>query len=194
MLPRWTIDRSIRSQVRTYPLTRFENLDFVRNLLFSLLKNSKSVVDERGHRFVSSTRRALSSVYCYQGERRTRRRGVRQRAISALDTLSKKRRSRELGGQQEDFHSNGIEVDSIWIVGRRVFLTTSCCLRSLLSELWFVYCCCCCSFWPHLAGRHLAAIGRADDCFSRFQLLLVTNILQNRVQFNPRSLKKLICS
>ena len=30
--------------------TRFENLDFVRNLLFSLLKNAKSVADERGHR------------------------------------------------------------------------------------------------------------------------------------------------
>ena len=30
-----------------------------------------------------------------------------------LETLSKKRRSRGLGGQQEDFHLNGIEVDSI---------------------------------------------------------------------------------
>ena len=37
-------------RIRTRLVTRFENLDFVRNLLFPLLKNSKSVVDERGHR------------------------------------------------------------------------------------------------------------------------------------------------
>ena len=30
-----------------------------------------------------------------------------------METLSKKRRSRGRGRQQEDFHSNGIEVDSI---------------------------------------------------------------------------------
>ena len=30
-----------------------------------------------------------------------------------METLSKKRRSRGRGGQQEDFHSNGIEVDLI---------------------------------------------------------------------------------
>ena len=30
-------------------MTRFEKLDFVRNLLFPLLKNSKSVVEEQGH-------------------------------------------------------------------------------------------------------------------------------------------------
>ena len=35
------------SQVRARPLTCFENLNFVKNLLFPLLKNSKSVVDER---------------------------------------------------------------------------------------------------------------------------------------------------
>ena len=35
------------SQVRTCLVTSFENPDFVRNLLFSLLKNS---VDEQGHR------------------------------------------------------------------------------------------------------------------------------------------------
>ena len=28
-----------------------------------------------------------------------------------IETLSKKRQSRGRGGQQEDFHSNGIEVD-----------------------------------------------------------------------------------
>ena len=49
-------------------------------------------------------------------------------------------------------------------------------------------------FDSHLTGHHLAAIGRADDYFSRFQLLFVINILQNRVQFDPRTLKKLICS
>ena len=48
-------------------------------------------------------------------------------------------------------------------------------------------------FDTHLAGRHLVAIERDDDCFSRLQLLFVINILQNRVQFDPRSLKKLIC-
>ena len=49
-------------------------------------------------------------------------------------------------------------------------------------------------FDHHLAGRHLVATGRADDCFSRFQLLFVINIFQNRVQFDPRRLRKLICS
>ena len=34
----------------------------------------------------------------------------------SLGTLSKKRRSRGRGGQQENFHSNGIEVDPIWMV------------------------------------------------------------------------------
>ena len=42
--------------------------------------------------------------------------------------------------------------------------------------------------------RHLAAIGRADDCFCLLQLWLVINIIQNKVQFDPRSLKKFICS
>ena len=46
----------------------------------------------------------------------------------------------------------------------------------------------------YLAGCHLAVIERADNCFSHLQLLVVINILQNRVQFDPRSLKKLICS
>ena len=46
----------------------------------------------------------------------------------------------------------------------------------------------------HLAGRHLADIGSTDDCFCRLRLWLVINILQNKVQFDPRSLKKLICS
>ena len=46
----------------------------------------------------------------------------------------------------------------------------------------------------HLAGRHLASIGRAEDCFSRLQVLFVKNMLHNRVQFDPRSLKNLICS
>ena len=49
-------------------------------------------------------------------------------------------------------------------------------------------------FDSHLAGRRLAAIGRADDCFSLLQFLFIINILQNRVQFDPRSIKKLIYS
>ena len=36
----------VGSRFQTRVVTRFENLDFVRSLLFSLLKNS---VDERGH-------------------------------------------------------------------------------------------------------------------------------------------------
>ena len=40
---------NVGSCVRTHLVTCFENLDFVRNLLFPLLKNSKSVVDEWGH-------------------------------------------------------------------------------------------------------------------------------------------------
>ena len=35
------------SLVRTRLVKRFENLDFVRNLLFPLLRNSKSVVDDK---------------------------------------------------------------------------------------------------------------------------------------------------
>ena len=41
---------SVGSRVRTRLVTRFENLDFVRNLLFSLLKNLKNsqpVVDDK---------------------------------------------------------------------------------------------------------------------------------------------------
>ena len=48
-------------------------------------------------------------------------------------------------------------------------------------------------FDPHLAGRHLAATGRPDDCSCRLQLSLVTNILRNKFQFDPRSLDKFIC-
>ena len=40
----------------------------------------------------------------------------------------------------------------------------------------------------------LAAIGRADNCFYRLQLWFVINILQNKIQCDPRSLKKRICS
>ena len=49
-------------------------------------------------------------------------------------------------------------------------------------------------FDPHLAAHHLAAIGRAADCFCHLELWFVINILQNKVQFDSRSLKKLICS
>ena len=35
------------SPVQTCLVTRFEILDFVRNLLFPLLRNSKSVVDDK---------------------------------------------------------------------------------------------------------------------------------------------------
>ena len=50
-------------------------------------------------------------------------------------------------------------------------------------------------FDPCLAGSHLAAIRRADNCFCRLQFwLIVINIQQNKVQFDPRSLKKFICS
>ena len=49
-------------------------------------------------------------------------------------------------------------------------------------------------FDPHLAGCHLAARERAEDCSFRLQLWFVIKILQNKVQFDPRSLKKLICS
>ena len=46
-------------------------------------------------------------------------------------------------------------------------------------------------FDPYLAGRHLGAIGSADDCFRHLHLWVVINILQNKVQFDPRSRKKL---
>ena len=49
-------------------------------------------------------------------------------------------------------------------------------------------------FDPLLAGRHLAAIGRADDRFCRLQFWFVLNIFQNKLYLDPRSLKKLICS
>ena len=50
-------------------------------------------------------------------------------------------------------------------------------------------------FDPRLAGSHLAAIGRADDCFCRLQFLVNCHKHStNKVQFDPRSLKKLICS
>ena len=49
-------------------------------------------------------------------------------------------------------------------------------------------------FDPHLAGRHFVAIRRPDDFSCRLQLWFVMNLLENRVQFDPRSLKKLICS
>ena len=65
---------------------------------------------------------------------------------------------------------------------------------SALSELWFADCCCCCSFWSSSGWPPSRHHGRADDCFSRLQLLFVINILQNRVRFDPRSLKKLNCS
>ena len=45
----------VGSQFLTRLVTRFENLDFMRNLLFPLLKNFKSVVDERGHRLRSES-------------------------------------------------------------------------------------------------------------------------------------------
>ena len=35
------------TQVRTRLVTRFENLDLVRNLFFSLLKNFQPVVDDK---------------------------------------------------------------------------------------------------------------------------------------------------
>ena len=47
-------------------------------------------------------------------------------------------------------------------------------------------------FDPHLAGSHLGAIGRADDCFCRLQFWFVVNIQQNKVQFDLRSFKMLI--
>ena len=37
----------VESPVRTRLVIGFENLDFVRSLLFPLLRNSKSVVDDR---------------------------------------------------------------------------------------------------------------------------------------------------
>ena len=40
---------TVGSQVRTRLVRRFENLDFVRNLLFPLSKTFKSVVDVRDH-------------------------------------------------------------------------------------------------------------------------------------------------
>ena len=68
------------------------------------------------------------------------------------------------------------------------------CAISALSHLWSAGCCCCGSFDPHLAGRHLAAIGKADNCLCRLQLRFILNLLQNKVQFDPRSLKRPICS
>ena len=49
-------------------------------------------------------------------------------------------------------------------------------------------------FDPHLAGQHLAAIGRDDNCFYPLQPRFLINILQNKNQFDHGSLKKLICS
>ena len=47
----------------------------------------------------------------------------------------------------------------------------------------------------HFDPRHLAARGRADDRFCRLQLWFAgINILQNKLQFDPRNLKRLICS
>ena len=37
----------VGSSVRTRLVTRFENLDFVRNFLFPLLRNSKPVIDDK---------------------------------------------------------------------------------------------------------------------------------------------------
>ena len=39
--------------------------------------------------------------------------GVSSGGLATLGTLSKRARSRARGGQQEDFQSNGIEVDSV---------------------------------------------------------------------------------
>ena len=49
-------------------------------------------------------------------------------------------------------------------------------------------------FNSHLAGRHLTVIGRTNDWFCHLKLWFVVSILQNKSQFDPRSLKKLICS
>ena len=48
-------------------------------------------------------------------------------------------------------------------------------------------------FEPLQAGRHLAAIRKADNHFCRLQLWFVINIPQNKLYFDPRSLKKRIC-
>ena len=45
-----------------------------------------------------------------------------------------------------------------------------------------------------LAGCHTSSIVRADDYFCGLQLWFVLLIVQNKVHFDPRSLKKLICS
>ena len=61
----------------------------MRDLLFPLLKTSKSGVDDRGHCLrITHTRRRIRD-------------------------LKQEDAARARGGQQEDFHSNGIEVDSI---------------------------------------------------------------------------------
>ena len=46
-------------------------------------------------------------------------------------------------------------------------------------------------FNTHLAGRHLAAIGRVDNCFSRLQLLFVINISKTEFSLIPEASKSL---
>ena len=55
LLAQWYRVGLVGSQFLIRLVTRFENLDFFRNLLFPLLNNFKSVVDERGHRLRSES-------------------------------------------------------------------------------------------------------------------------------------------
>ena len=55
-----TIDRGVTGS--NPPDNTFWNLDFVRNQLFSLLKNSQSVVDGRGHHLRLNFPRALAGT------------------------------------------------------------------------------------------------------------------------------------
>ena len=59
------------SRVRTRLVTRFENLDFVKNVLFPLLKNSKSG-EERGHRLrILHARRRNSTINIARVDQKT---------------------------------------------------------------------------------------------------------------------------
>ena len=46
-------------------------------------------------------------------------------------------------------------------------------------------------FDPYVAGRHLAAIGRVDNCFSRLQILFVINISKTEFSLIPEASRTL---
>ena len=66
---------------------------------------------------------------------------------------------------------------------------------SALSELWFAGCCCCCSFWSSSGWPPSRRNRESWQLFlSFFSFGLSYTFPKNKVQFDPRSLKKPICS